>query len=80
MCQVCMEYIDDGEDAGFPRTCAGCQREGAWKDGSLSKGKSKVTEKPQAVYAVRFHCLGPGCKRSFTTVEGVSDHWRHKHV
>ena len=25
MCEECGEFIDDGEECGYPRLCAGCQ-------------------------------------------------------
>ncbi len=27
MCEQCGEYIDDGNDGGYPRKCAGCSLE-----------------------------------------------------
>ena len=66
-CEQCGEFIDDGEECGYPRLCAGCEPDQPGGDDNTFKMPSL-----QAKVAC------PQCRKRVKPL-GLVDHQRSKH-
>ncbi len=67
MCQVCGEFMD-GEPAGYPMTCGGCESDDDEPEfvGDLREPKTVA-------------CPHVGCERMFRSRQAAGQHWTDKH-
>ena len=71
MCEQCGEFIDDGEECGYPRLCAGCQLDQPEDDLMAPRFLQE-----QAGAERRVAC--PQCGKRVKEA-GLADHTRVKH-
>ena len=65
MCHWCGEFIDDGEDCGYPRLCAGCQM-----------NVNEAAQRPRQTRHNKIPC--PQCGKRVADI-GLAQHVAAKH-
>lgn len=63
LCQTCGAYLEDGNEPGYPRTCAGCQ-----DNERVEKSDAKIIS-----------CIYSRCRKRFNTSAAMKQHCRDKH-
>ena len=75
MCEGCGVWMDDFEEPGYPRRCAGCRRSRGEAD---SFDEDLPSHLPRNSAKKIVAC--PNCKRRFRTHDAYLAHWRAKHA